>query len=152
MAASPDGHVLIFSKTAADQRRQAERKHTMLASARTKDLGRSFANAEEYRNYVEKGQRDPLSDPSRYTVQQLKAELAAAPAPTCVRLEMQWEDRGVAGFQGTPFIGDAHALHCLHPREPGKEVVIGFSERRMKGDPALTVPDELEPFMRSLRF
>lgn len=152
MATSPDGTRVFYIKTSPDERRQAERKHTMIASARTKDLGRSFANAEEYRSYVEKEQRDPLSDPARYTIVELKSVAVTEPASVCIRFDMLWEDRGVAGYHGTPFVGDAQALHCLHPRNPRQEVVIGYSERRLKDDPPLTVTDELNPFMRSLRF
>lgn len=127
----------------------ASKTHTIFAMARSGSVEEKVENREEYLRKLGKimfvsTERNQLVNSKTSLDQSLKTD--------CLRYDLEFEDRGVPGHEGSPFLMDTHGYLCLHPNLPNYVVEVSYSQRRLPSEPPIRLESEAEPYLHSLVF
>jgi hypothetical protein len=140
-----DRHFVYFGK------RLSSPTHSLIAVALSSPVGTAFENVGAFREHVARQLAETTGDTrSKVTVSAVDVDPAAG--PYCVRYQTRTEDRGAANAGGRTLLAETVGISCLHTDQNDLAVDVSYTERGLPGETGTRLRDEVELFIRSLKF
>jgi hypothetical protein len=126
-------------------------KHSIIAFAGLKQSNLSLskkANLKELVEQTEKlGESDKRFKDYNYYISDIRIN-----ERDCIKTEFSAEDHGVPNAWGAIYIVEGLTAYCPHPNSSNLVVTAGYSQRYKKGGRPLIIKNEMQQFIKSIKF